>query len=72
MGLLEPLRFLWYASALILAFVTIYYVYSAAKVSLRFHDGSAMRLVILYFVRAVAWLAGAAITTVKRLLGDKS
>jgi len=71
-GLLEPLRFFWYTSALIFAFVIIYYVYSAAKVSLRFHDGSAMRLVILYFVRAVAWVSGAAITTAKRLLGNRS
>jgi cellulose synthase/poly-beta-1,6-N-acetylglucosamine synthase-like glycosyltransferase len=71
-GLLGPLRFFWYTSALILAFVTVYYVYSAAKVSVRFHDGSAMRLVILYFVRAVAWVSGAAITTTKRVLGDRS
>jgi len=70
-GLIEVLRPLWYASALILALVLVYYVYSAAKLAVKFKDRAAMRLVVLYFVRAFAWLTGAAITTVRFLLGDR-
>jgi GT2 family glycosyltransferase len=70
-GLIEVLRPLWYASALILTLVFVYYVYSAAKLSVKFKDRAAMRLVVLYFVRAFAWLTGAAITTVRFLLGDR-
>jgi cellulose synthase/poly-beta-1,6-N-acetylglucosamine synthase-like glycosyltransferase len=70
-GIVEVLRPLWYASALILTLVFVYYVYCAAKLSVKFKDRTAMRLVVLYFVRAFAWLAGAAITTVRFLLGDR-
>ena len=71
LGLLEVLRLLWYASALILAFVFVSYVYSAVKLSIKFKDRAAMLLVVLYFVRAFAWLTGAAITTIRFLLGDR-
>ena len=71
LGIIEVLRPLWYASALILAFVTVYYIYSAAKLSIKFKDKAAMRLVVLYFVRAFAWLIGAAITAVRFLAGDR-
>jgi hypothetical protein len=71
LGLLEVLRFLWYGSALILTFAFVSYVYSAVKLSIKFRDRTAMLLIMLYFVRAFAWLAGAAITAVKFLLGDK-
>jgi cellulose synthase/poly-beta-1,6-N-acetylglucosamine synthase-like glycosyltransferase len=71
LGLIEVLRPLWYASVLILAFVFVSYVYSAVKLSVKFKDRVAMRLVVLYFVRAFAWLTGAAITTVRLLLGDR-
>jgi cellulose synthase/poly-beta-1,6-N-acetylglucosamine synthase-like glycosyltransferase len=67
-GLPEILRPLWYVSALILAFILFYYVYSAVKLSIKFKDGVAMLMVVLYFVRALAWLTGAAITTVRFLL----
>jgi cellulose synthase/poly-beta-1,6-N-acetylglucosamine synthase-like glycosyltransferase len=71
LGLPAILRPLWYASALILALVFIYYVYSAIKLSIKFKDGVAMLLVVLYFVRALAWLTGAAITTVRLLFGKR-
>jgi cellulose synthase/poly-beta-1,6-N-acetylglucosamine synthase-like glycosyltransferase len=70
-GLIELLRPLWYASALILALVFVSYVYSAVKLSIKFKDRAAMLLVVLYFVRAFAWLTGAANTAVRFLLGDK-
>jgi hypothetical protein len=71
LGLIGLLRPLWYVSAFILAFVFAYYVYSAARISVKFKDGTAMLLVILYFARVVAWLSGAAIVTAKRLMGDR-
>lgn len=70
-GIIGVLRPLWYVSASILAFISVYYVYSAAKISVRFKDKAAMRLVLLYFVRALAWLAGAAITIVRFILGER-
>jgi cellulose synthase/poly-beta-1,6-N-acetylglucosamine synthase-like glycosyltransferase len=71
LGFIEVLRPLWYASALILALVFVSYVYSAVKLSVKFRDRAAMLLVVLYFVRAFAWLTGAAITAIRFLLGDK-
>jgi cellulose synthase/poly-beta-1,6-N-acetylglucosamine synthase-like glycosyltransferase len=70
-GLIEVLRPLWYASALILALVLVSYVYSAVKLSIKFKDKAAMLLVVLYFVRAFAWLTGAANTAVRFFLGDR-
>jgi cellulose synthase/poly-beta-1,6-N-acetylglucosamine synthase-like glycosyltransferase len=70
-GIIELLRPLWYASVLLLGIVFVYYVYCAAKLSVKFKDKAAMRLVVLYFVRAFAWLAGAAITTVRFLRGER-
>ena len=64
LGILEILRFLWWGSALILLLTFVYFVFSAAKASAKFHDYSAMRLVVIYYVRSFAWLAGAAITAV--------
>jgi hypothetical protein len=71
LGLIEVLRLLWYGCALILALVFVSYVYSATKLSVKFKDRAAMLLVVLYFVRAFAWLTGAAITTIRFLSGDK-
>jgi cellulose synthase/poly-beta-1,6-N-acetylglucosamine synthase-like glycosyltransferase len=71
LGLPAPLRPLWYASALIFLLVFVYYVYSAVKLWIKFKDGVAMLLVVLYFVRALAWVTGAAITAVRFLIGDK-
>ena len=67
-GLLRPL---WYVSAFILVVIFVYYVYSAVKLSLKFNDSVAMLLVVLYFVRALAWFVGAVITTVKFLVGER-
>ena len=67
LGITPLLRLLWYGSGLLLAAVLIYYFYSAAKISVKFKDKTAMRLVVLYFVRAFAWLVGAAVTVVKYL-----
>jgi len=70
LGFIEILRFLWYGSALILLFIFVYYVFSAAKLSVKYKDRVAMLMVVLYFVRALAWLAGAVITAVGYLRGD--
>jgi len=69
LGLPEALRSLWYVSAFILGFIFVYYVVSAAMLAFKFKDAVAMLLVVLYFVRAVAWFTGAAITTVRFLSG---
>jgi cellulose synthase/poly-beta-1,6-N-acetylglucosamine synthase-like glycosyltransferase len=71
LGLPEPLRLLWYVSALILALIFVYYVFSAVKLSIKFKDATAMLMVMLYFVRALAWFTGAVITTVRYLTGDR-
>ncbi len=69
LGLVTPLRLLWIGSALIFLAMLLYFVYSALKIAVKFHDRSAMRLVALYFVRAGAWFNGAIITTAKYLVG---
>ncbi len=69
LGILPPLRPLLYVSGGVFAAVLAYYVYSAAKISARFKDRTAMRLVVLYFVRAFAWLCGATVTTFRFLFG---
>ena len=69
LGLVPLLRLLWIGSGLILLSMLVYFVYSAMKLSVKFHDWSAMRLVVLYFVRSVAWFVGAVSITVKYLAG---
>jgi cellulose synthase/poly-beta-1,6-N-acetylglucosamine synthase-like glycosyltransferase len=69
LGIIEVLRTLWYISGLILVLMFVYFVYSAAKVAVKFHDRVALRLVVLYFVRAFAWFVGAVITTVNYARG---
>lgn len=71
LGIIEILRPLWYVSGALLATIFIYYVYSAVKISAKFKDKTAMRLVVLYFMRACAWLCGGAITAVKFITGDR-
>jgi len=71
LGLPELLRLLWYVSAFILAFIFVYYVFSAVKLSIKFKDAAAMLMVVLYFVRSIAWFTGAVITTVRFLVGDR-
>jgi cellulose synthase/poly-beta-1,6-N-acetylglucosamine synthase-like glycosyltransferase len=70
-GLPEILRPLWYVSAFILAVIFAYYVFSAARLSIKFKDSVAMLLVVLYFVRSIAWFIGAVNTTVKFLTGGR-
>ena len=67
LGIIPQLRLLWVVSGLILLSVFVYFVYSAVKLSVKFSDWSAMRLVVLYYVRSVAWFVGAVITTVRYL-----
>ncbi len=69
LGILEVMRLLWYVSAVLFALVCVYYVVSAVRISVKFKDRVAMRLVVLYFVRAFAWLSGAAITAFNYLAG---
>ena len=69
LGIVEVLRPLWYVSGLILAAMSVYFVYSAVKIAVKFHDWTAMRLVVLYYVRSVAWFVGGTITVAKFLGG---
>jgi cellulose synthase/poly-beta-1,6-N-acetylglucosamine synthase-like glycosyltransferase len=69
LSLIPLLRLLWIFSGLLLAAMFVYFVYSAAKISLKFKDKTSMRLVVLYFVRVVAWSVGATKTTVNYVLG---
>ena len=71
LGIPEALRQLWYVSAFILALIFVYYVISAARLSIKFKDVAAMLLVVLYFVRALAWFTGAVVTTVRFLAGGR-
>lgn len=71
LGLPEVLRSLWYISAFILTLIFVYYIFSAARLSIKFKDAVAMLLVVLYFVRALAWFTGAVITTVRFLAGGR-
>jgi cellulose synthase/poly-beta-1,6-N-acetylglucosamine synthase-like glycosyltransferase len=68
-GIVPMLRLLWVASGLILLAMVVYFAYSAVKIMVKFHDSTALRLFVLYFVRAVAWFIGAVITTARFLFG---
>jgi cellulose synthase/poly-beta-1,6-N-acetylglucosamine synthase-like glycosyltransferase len=68
-GIVTPLRLLWVVSGLIFLAMMIYFSYSAAKIAVKFNDRVALRLVVLYFVRAGAWFDGAIITTARYLAG---
>ena len=70
-GIIPAVRLLWVVSGLILVFMLLYFVYSAAKIAAKFHDTSAFRLVVLYFVRAAAWFVGAISATVRYLKGRR-
>ena len=70
LGLPEMLRLLWYVSAAVLLLMFVYYIVCAVRLSVKFKDASAMHMVVLYIVRALAWFTGAVITTVKFLAGD--
>jgi cellulose synthase/poly-beta-1,6-N-acetylglucosamine synthase-like glycosyltransferase len=71
LGILEVLRFLWYVAGGLLLAMFVYYLFSAVRVAVKFKDKTAMRLVVLYFVRSFAWFTGAVITSVKYLTGNR-
>ena len=71
LGISEMLRLLWYISASILAFMFVYYVVCSIRLAVKFDDAAAMRMVVLYFVRALAWFSGAVITAVRLLVGGR-
>jgi cellulose synthase/poly-beta-1,6-N-acetylglucosamine synthase-like glycosyltransferase len=69
LGIVPFLRLMWIVSGLIFLAMVIYFVYSAAKIAVKFHDKTALRLIVLYFVRAGAWFDGAILTTARYLAG---
>ena len=69
LGIIPQIRLLWVVSGLILLAIFVYFVYSAVKLSVKFNDWSAMRLVVLYYVRSAAWFVGAVSTTIRYLIG---
>jgi cellulose synthase/poly-beta-1,6-N-acetylglucosamine synthase-like glycosyltransferase len=69
LGILPLFRLLWVGAGLIMLAMLLYFVYSAAKISTQFHDWSAMRLVVLYYVRSAAWFVGAVTTTLNTISG---
>ena len=44
----------------IVAITALQYIFSAARISIIFHDFSAMYLIVIYFTRAIAWTLGGA------------
>ncbi len=68
-GIIPLLRPIWIVTGALVVGMFLYYVYLAAKISLEFKDWSAMRLIVLYYVRSAAWFNGAIVTTVKYLGG---
>ncbi len=69
LGIIPVLRLLWVVSGLILLAMVVYFVFSAVKIAGKFHDWTALRLFVLYFVRSAAWFVGAIITTARYLTG---
>jgi cellulose synthase/poly-beta-1,6-N-acetylglucosamine synthase-like glycosyltransferase len=69
LGIIPRLHFLWYIAGVLLLTMFAYYAYSAAKIAVDFKDKTAMRLILLYYVRSIAWFNGAVITTVAYLGG---
>jgi cellulose synthase/poly-beta-1,6-N-acetylglucosamine synthase-like glycosyltransferase len=68
-GIIPLLRLFWYVSAVILAFMLIYFGYLAATIKAKFRDLVTWRLLVLYFVRSFAWFVGAVSTTLNYLAG---
>jgi cellulose synthase/poly-beta-1,6-N-acetylglucosamine synthase-like glycosyltransferase len=71
-GIIPEVRFLWIVSAGLLVFMFLYFIYSAEKVAAQFRENMVSRLVVLYFVRALAWFVGALATSVQYLFGRRS
>lgn len=71
LGVVPVLRLLWIGSGLIILAMLLYFIYSAVKISVKFHDWEALRLIVLYFIRSIAWFVGAVNTTLRYLIGRK-
>ncbi|MCL2134116.1 MAG: glycosyltransferase [Candidatus Bathyarchaeota archaeon] len=69
LGVIPFLRPLWFLTGILSLTLLTYYVYSSTKIAVKFKDKSAIRLVLLYYVRAIAWFNGAVITTITYLRG---
>jgi cellulose synthase/poly-beta-1,6-N-acetylglucosamine synthase-like glycosyltransferase len=52
----------------LVAITALQYVFSAARISIIFHDPSAMYLIVIYFTRAVAWTLGGATSLIHTAL----
>jgi cellulose synthase/poly-beta-1,6-N-acetylglucosamine synthase-like glycosyltransferase len=52
---------------------TLHYVFSAVRISIIFHDLSAMYLIVIYFTRAIAWTLGGTTSLISTALagGEK-
>lgn len=66
-GIIPALRLFWLGSGVLLVLMLAYFLYSAAKIAGKFNDLAAFQLVVLYFIRSLAWFVGAIITTVNYL-----
>ena len=71
LAIVPLLRFLWINATGLLALIVLYYAFTAARLSVKYRDRVAMRLVVLYFVRSFAWISGATATVGKYLRGDR-
>ena len=69
LGIVPFLRPLWYLTGALFLALLAYYIYSAAKIAVKFKDNSAMRLILLYYIRSIAWFNGAIVTTIMYLRG---
>jgi cellulose synthase/poly-beta-1,6-N-acetylglucosamine synthase-like glycosyltransferase len=70
-GLPQVFRSSWYVTISVLLLMLLYFTFSAFRVSLKFNDFTAMRLVILFYLRSVAWLVGATLTAIRHLMGKR-
>jgi cellulose synthase/poly-beta-1,6-N-acetylglucosamine synthase-like glycosyltransferase len=68
LGIVPLFRVLWVISGLILLAIVVYFIFSAVKIAVKFHDWSAIRLFVLYWIRSAAWFDGATIKTVNYLV----
>jgi len=71
LGIPDVLRLFWYIAGGLLLVIFVYFLFSAVKTAVKFKDKTAMRLVVLYFVRSFAWFAGAVITSVRYIAGER-
>lgn len=71
LGIFEVLRLLWYIAGVLLLAMFVYHLFSSVHVAVKFKDKTALRLFVLYFIRAFAWFTGAVITSVKCITGER-